>query len=173
MIRDTLTKYFPSLSGVQLEKLCRLEGLYSEWNSKINVISRRDIENFNIHHLLHSLSIARVISFVPGTEILDIGTGGGLPGIPLAIMFPEVHFVLLDSIRKKIKVVTEIAAALQLTNVKPVWERAENHRGSYDFIVSRAVADFPELVRIAEGKIKKESRNELKNGIIGSVQNFV
>jgi len=107
-----------------------------------------------------------VIRFVPGTMILDIGTGGGLPGIPLAIMFPGANFVLLDSIRKKIKIVAEIARELELTNVEPVWERAENHKGTYDFIISRAVADFPELVRLAKGKIKEENRNTLKNGII-------
>jgi len=166
MIRETLRKYFPDLTSLQLEKMCKLQGLYSEWNKKINVISRRDIENFNIHHLLHSLSIAMVIRFVPGTMILDIGTGGGLPGIPLAIMFPGANFVLLDSIRKKIKIVAEIARELELTNVEPVWERAENHKGTYDFIISRAVADFPELVRLAKGKIKEENRNTLKNGII-------
>ncbi|MGQ9619434.1 MAG: 16S rRNA (guanine(527)-N(7))-methyltransferase RsmG [Bacteroidales bacterium] len=166
MMHEILEKYFPELPLSQKQKLCNLNALYKEWNKKINVISRRDIENLNIHHILHSLSIAKIINFVPGTKILDIGTGGGFPGVPLAILFPETQFVLLDSIGKKIRVVTKIAEALSLNNILPVCERAENHKGLYDFTVSRAVATFRDLVKYSKGKIKKECINSLRNGII-------
>ncbi len=165
-MNEILEKYFPEMTAQQKEKFCLLETLYREWNSKINVISRKDIDNFCIHHLLHSLSIAKVISFAPGTKILDVGTGGGFPGIPLAIMFPDSYFTLLDSIGKKIKVVSEIAGATGLKNVRPVCARAEEHIGKYDFIVSRAVTTFENMVRIAEGKILREGKNTLPNGII-------
>jgi 16S rRNA (guanine527-N7)-methyltransferase len=161
-----IIKYFPALSTAQKEKLLALKPLYEHWNSMINVISRKDMENFYLHHVLHSLAIARVIMFAPGSAILDAGTGGGFPGVPLAIFFPESNFVLLDSIQKKIKVVTDIANHLELKNIKPVRARIEEHSEKYDFIVSRAVSAFPEFVAITSGKIKSHSFNKLKNGII-------
>ena len=161
-----IIKYFPDLSTVQKEKLSALKSLYEFWNSRINVISRKDMVNFYLHHVLHSLAIAKVIKFASGTEILDAGTGGGFPGVPLAILFPESNFVLLDSIQKKIKVVTNVANSLELKNVKPVRERIEEHNEKYDFIVSRAVTAFPEFVRITSGKIKDHSFNNLENGIL-------
>lgn len=181
MMLEILNKYFPDLTLSQTEKLCRLKVVYEEWNSKINVISRKDFENFDIHHVLHSLSVAKVTVFLPGTRVLDIGTGGGFPGIPLSILFPRAEFVLLDSTGKKIKVVTEVSRKLDLQNVVPVCERAENHKGKYDFIISRAVAPFPELVKLARGKNKKECFNMFRNGIIalkggdltGELKNFL
>lgn len=151
---------------LQKEKLTALKGLYEEWNSKINVISRKDMDNFCIHHLLHSLAIAKAIRFTDGTAILDVGTGGGFPGIPLAILFPASDFTLLDSITKKIKVVTAISAELDLKNVRPVVARVEEHRGKYDFIVSRAVTAFPEFIRLTSGRIKQNGNNSLRNGIL-------
>jgi 16S rRNA (guanine527-N7)-methyltransferase len=163
---EKIFKYFPDLSTLQKEKLSALQDIYEYWNSRINVISRKDMDNFYLHHVLHSLAIAKLITFSRGTAILDAGTGGGFPGVPLAILFPESTFVLLDSIRKKIKVVTEVAEKLELTNIKPVRSRIEENDGKFDFIVSRAVSAFPEFVSISSGKIKDRSFNSLKNGII-------
>lgn len=163
---EKIFKYFPDLSNLQKEKLSALQDIYQYWNSRINVISRKDMDNFYLHHVLHSMAIAKLITFAPGTAILDAGTGGGFPGVPLAIMFPESSFVLLDSIQKKIKVVTEVAEKLELTNIKPVRSRIEENGEKFDFIVSRAVSAFSEFVSICSGKIKDHSFNTLKNGII-------
>ncbi len=165
-IMDTIYSYFPELTQWQREKLAMLEGLYREWNEKINVISRKDIDSLCIHHILHSLAIAKVIRFKPGTTVIDVGTGGGFPGIPLAILFPDVNFYLVDSIGKKIKVVKEISAALELKNVMAEQIRVEQVRGRFDFVVSRAVTAFPAFVELIKGKIGKESRNEFSNGIL-------
>lgn len=158
-------KYFPHLLPVQKDRLSMLHELYSYWNSRINVISRRDLGNLDTHHILHSLSIAKAISFKAGTRILDIGTGGGFPGIPLAILFPDCRFVLTDSIGKKIKVVKEIAAALKLSNVEAVQTRAEAWQGTCDFVTGRAVTDLPSFIRLAEHRISAHSENDLPNGI--------
>jgi 16S rRNA (guanine527-N7)-methyltransferase len=163
---DIINKYFPNLTKEQEEKFSLLQLLYEEWNSKINVISRKDIENFYLRHVLHSLSIQRVINFSATTKILDVGTGGGFPGIPLAILFPEVNFTLLDSIQKKIKVVTAVADQLQLKNVIPVRSRVEEHEGKYDFVISRAVSAFPEFAGMTTSKVKGGGFNTLANGII-------
>lgn len=158
--------YFPELTAEQKERFARLGDLYREWNSKINVISRKDIDDLYIHHVLHSLAIAKVIRFADGTRIMDVGTGGGFPGIPLAIMFPTCHFHLVDSIGKKIKVVEGVADALGLKNVKAEQARVEMVKGQYDFIVSRAVTAFPAFIEMTRNKISQESRNVSPNGIL-------
>ncbi|MFM6935122.1 MAG: 16S rRNA (guanine(527)-N(7))-methyltransferase RsmG [Flavobacteriales bacterium] len=163
---DILLKYFPNLSPEQIKQFAQLEELYTFWNAQINVISRKDTDNFYTHHVLHSLGIAKVCKFNPGTAILDIGTGGGFPGIPLAILFPETSFTLVDSIGKKIKVVTEVAAALGLKNVQAIHARAEEIKGEFDFIVSRAVTQMPMFLKWVNGKTKKKSEHELVNGIL-------
>lgn len=165
-IPDLIKAYFPQTGDAALEKLNRLPDLYREWNQKINVISRKDIDHINERHILHSLSIARVVSFSEGTKILDVGTGGGFPGIPLAIMFPEAKFHLIDSIGKKIKVVEAIAETLELSNVTAEQRRGEKTRTRYDFIVSRAVTNLPKFFEWIKTKIHKTNRNEIPNGII-------
>ncbi|MFO7720556.1 MAG: 16S rRNA (guanine(527)-N(7))-methyltransferase RsmG [Gillisia sp.] len=163
---ELITKYFPQLTEIQLEQFSKLQELYKDWNLKINVVSRKDIDELYLHHVLHSLGIAKVVEFKPGAKILDVGTGGGFPGIPLAILFPETNFHLVDSIGKKIKVVDEVVEGLQLTNVKTTNARVEEIKGNYDFIVSRAVAAMPTFVHWVKGKIAKKSNHELKNGIL-------
>ena len=159
-------KYFTGLNEQQISQFNQLEGLYREWNEKINVVSRKDIDELEIHHVLHSLAIAKVISFQPGTRVLDVGTGGGFPGIPLAIMFPEVDFYLVDSIGKKIKVVEGVASALGLKNVKADQMRVESMKEKFDFIVSRAVTAFPSFLTLVRNRVQKGGFNELPNGII-------
>ncbi len=162
----TAEKYFPLLTPIQRRQFSLLPSLYSRWNEKINVVSRKDIENFGINHLLHSLAIARFISFKPGTSVIDVGTGGGLPGIPLAILFPEVKFTLVDSITKKIKVASEIAAEAGLVNVTAVTARAESLKGKYDFVIGRAVTESEQFVRLTRHLVSTRSFNEIKNGWI-------
>lgn len=163
---ELIKKYFPELTEQQLFRFKKLEELYKDWNLKINVVSRKDIEELYLRHVLHSLGIAKVQQFKPGSKILDVGTGGGFPGIPLAIMFPECEFHLVDSIGKKIKVVNEVADGLGLENVRSFNKRVEDLDGQYDFIVSRAVAVMPTFVRWVKGKIAKSSKHERKNGIL-------
>lgn len=163
---QSILKYFPSLSNTQINQYKDLENLYNEWNSKINVISRKNLSELYINHVLHSLSIAKFISFKKGTSILDIGTGGGFPGIPLAILFPEVNFLLVDSIGKKIKVVNKICESIKLKNVFTRHMRAEDIDSKFDFIVSRAVTNMKDFKIISKGKIKNNHINEIKNGII-------
>ncbi len=163
---ELIKKYFTQLKPQQIEKFHQLKPLYDEWNSKINVISRRDVPNFYIRHVLHSMAVAKFISFTPKTQIMDVGTGGGFPGIPLAILFPQCHFTLVDSIGKKIKVVDEIARELELQNVKTIQERAEKINGKFDFIVSRAVSALPLFMEWVETKISKHNKNKLKNGVL-------
>lgn len=163
---ELILKYFPNLTNTQIRQFEMLKDLYEDWNSKINVISRKDIEELYVRHVLHSLGIFKILEFKPGTQILDVGTGGGFPGIPLAIMHPEVDFYLIDIIAKKIKVVNEVTAALGLKNVKAEQKRAELVRSDFDFIVSRAVTNMPDFVNWVDGKIKKESKHELRNGIL-------
>lgn len=163
---EIINKYFPNITNEQRERFAQLDSLYRDWNSKINVISRKDIDNLYEHHILHSLGIARLLFFKPGTRVMDLGTGGGFPGIPLAIMFPEVHFHLVDSIGKKIRVCDEVRTALGLTNVTTEWTRAENVKDKYDFVVSRAVMPFTDLVRLIRKNIAKDSHNAMPNGLI-------
>lgn len=162
----TIIKYFPNLSEVQQQQFAALYDLYTDWNSKINVISRKDITNLYEHHVLHSLGIAKVMQFRPETTVMDLGTGGGFPGIPLAILFPETHFHLVDSIGKKVKVATEIANAIGLKNVTTRHCRAEEEKQLFDFVVSRAVMPLADLLKIIRKNIKKEQHNALPNGLI-------
>ena len=163
---EIIKKYFKQLTERQLQQLQMLDELYREWNAKINVISRKDIDNLYEHHVLHSLAIAKAITFRPGTEILDFGTGGGFPGIPLAILFPECHFKLIDGTGKKIRVAQEVATAIGLKNCQSEHLRGEDEKGRYDFVVSRAVMPLPDLVKIVRKNISKTNRNVLPNGVI-------
>ncbi|WP_298536075.1 16S rRNA (guanine(527)-N(7))-methyltransferase RsmG [uncultured Algibacter sp.] len=163
---ELVLKYFPDLTEDQIEKFKKLESLYQDWNLKINVVSRKDIDELYMRHVLHSLGIAKVISFKDGSKLLDVGTGGGFPGIPLAILYPECSFHLVDSIAKKLKVVDEVVAGLGLTNVKTTHSRVEAIDDTYDFIVSRAVAAMPTFVHWVKGKIAKKQNHDLKNGIL-------
>lgn len=162
---ETVKKYFPNLTDEQLSRFEQLGPLYREWNEKINVVSRKDIDNLEVHHVLHSLALAKIITFRAGTSVLDVGTGGGFPGIPLAILFPEVEFHLVDSIGKKIKVVEEVAAALGLGNVRATQTRVESMKERFDFIVSRAVSAFPAFVSLTRGRVRSGGVNALPNGI--------
>lgn len=163
---EVLTKYFPELTNKQQEQFAALYDLYVDWNSKINVISRKDIENLYEHHVLHSLAIAKFINFQDDTNVLDFGTGGGFPGIPLAIMFPNANFKLIDGTGKKIKVANEVANAIGLENVLPQHKRGEEEKGKFDFIVSRAVMPLPDLMRIVRKNIAADNHNTLENGVI-------
>lgn len=163
---DIILKYFPDLTKEQIRQFSLLGVLYQDWNAKINVVSRKDIDELYLRHVLHSLAIAKVHSFAPGTKVLDVGTGGGFPGIPLAILFPESRFFLVDSIGKKVKVVREVIEGTGLKNVETIYDRVENIPGTYDFIVSRAVAQMDTFVHWVNGKIAKKSVDPLKNGIL-------
>ncbi len=163
---NTILKYFPTLTQEQIAQFSALDSLYRDWNSKINVISRKDIDNLYEHHVLHSLAIAKILRFQPGTDVVDIGTGGGFPGIPLAIMFPECRFTLVDSVGKKIKVASEVAASLGLKNVSFVYDRMENVKQKFDFAVSRAAMSFDLLVKVCRKNINKAGHNALPNGLI-------
>lgn len=163
---NLIQQYFPDISEIQQQQFQQLEALYKDWNSKINVVSRKDIDELYVRHVLHSLGIAKVVSFKPNSKILDVGTGGGFPGIPLAILFPESKFRLVDSIGKKLKVVDGVAEALGLKNVRTTHGRAEDIKGEFDFIVSRAVTTMPEFVSWVKGKIAKKQNHDFKNGIL-------
>lgn len=163
---NTILKYFPTLTQEQIAQFSALDSLYRDWNSKINVISRKDIDNLYEHHVLHSLAIAKILRFQPGTDVVDIGTGGGFPGIPLAIMFPECSFTLVDSVGKKIKVASEVAASLGLKNVNFVYDRMENVKQKFDFAVSRAAMSLDLLVKVCRKNINKAGHNALPNGLI-------
>lgn len=164
---DLILKYFPNLSEKQKEQFAALYDLYTDWNSKINVISRKDIENLYEHHVLHSLSIAKILKFSDGTTIMDVGTGGGFPAIPLAILFPNSQFHLVDSIGKKIRVATEVSNAIGLTNTTFAHERVEDEKGKFDFIVSRAVMPLGDLVKLVRKNVQqKQQHNALQNGLI-------
>lgn len=162
----TILKYFTALTEEQLRQLEMLDALYREWNAKINVISRKDIDNLYEHHVLHSMAIAKIANFRPGTKILDFGTGGGFPGVPLAILFPECQFKLIDGTGKKIRVAQEVCNAIGLKNCQPTHLRGEEEKGKYDFIVSRAVMPLPDLVKIVTKNVAREQHNALPNGII-------
>lgn len=162
---DTILKYFPDITDTQRRQYASLYELYQDWNSKINVISRKDIDNLYEHHVLHSLAIAKALSFKDGTKIMDFGCGGGFPGIPLAIMFPQCSFKLIDGTGKKIKVCQEVAAAIGLKNVVAEHLRGEDEKGKFDFIVSRAVMPLPDMMKIVRKNISKEQRNAMPNGI--------
>lgn len=163
---DEIRKYFTELTATQLEQLTQLGELYRTWNERINVVSRKDIDNLYLHHVLHSLAIAKYVQFKAGTRVLDFGTGGGFPGIPLAIVFPECRFKLIDRTAKKIRVTQEIAAAIGLTNATAEQKAGEEERGEYDFVVSRAVMPLPDLMKIVKKNISREQRNALPNGLI-------
>ena len=166
MAADIILKYFPDLSEEQQRQFEALDDLYRDWNAKINVISRKDIDSLYLHHVLHSLAIAKVVRFRPGTEILDFGTGGGFPGIPLAILFPDCRFKLIDGTGKKIRVAQEVSQAIGLRNCQPEHLRGEDEKGRYDFVVSRAVMPLPDLVKIVRKNISKTQHNALPNGVI-------
>lgn len=155
-----------SLTALQLQQFSQLGELYRDWNSKINVISRKDIDNLYPHHILHSLAIAKVLNFQPGTTLLDVGTGGGFPGIPLAILFPECQFTLIDSIGKKVRVASEVAKAIGLNNVRCIQERAEEEKGQFDFVISRAVMPLPDLVKLVRKNVSKKHQNAMPNGLM-------
>ena len=163
---EEILKYFTYLTDKQKQQFAAIFDLYKDWNEKINVISRKDIDNLYLHHVLHSLAIAKAVSFRPGTRILDFGTGGGFPGIPLAILFPETQFKMIDGTGKKIRVVNEVATAIGLENVEAVHLRGEEEKGKYDFVVSRAVMPLPDLMKIVKKNVGKEQRNSLPNGVI-------
>ena len=162
---ESIREHF-SLTPLQVQQFTALGELYREWNAKINVISRKDIDNLYPHHILHSLAIAKVLNFQPGTTLLDVGTGGGFPGIPLAILFPECQFTLIDSIGKKVRVATEVAQAFGLSNVKCIQERAEMEKGKYDFIISRAVMPLPDLVKLIRKNVSTKHQNAMPNGLM-------
>ena len=163
---DIITKYFPELTSKQKEQFAALYDLYQDWNAKINVISRKDITNLYEHHVLHSLAIAKFINFKDDTNVLDFGTGGGFPGIPLAIIYPQANFKMIDGTGKKIKVATEVANAIGLENVLPQHKRGEEEKGKFDFIISRAVMPLPDLMKIVRKNIAKDNHNALENGVI-------
>lgn len=166
MTSNIIQKYFPDLNATQVKQFDQLFELYQHWNAQINVISRKDIDELYERHILHSLGIAKVCQFLPGAQVLDVGTGGGFPGIPLAILFPETQFLLVDAIGKKIKVVNEIASAINLQNLKAIHSRAEQVNQDFDFIVSRAVTQLKDFYPWIKGKLKKESKHQLTNGIL-------
>lgn len=166
MDAQLIFNYFPNLTQQQQDQFISLEALYQDWNLKINVVSRKDIEELYLRHVLHSLAIAKFISFNPGAQVLDVGTGGGFPGIPLAILFPETQFTLVDAIGKKIKVVQEVVDGLGIENVRAIHQRVEEDNNQYDFVVSRAVAAMPTFMRWIKGRIKKVSEHPIKNGVL-------
>ncbi len=166
MTAEIIQKYFPELSDEQRQQFDALDALYRDWNTKINVISRKDIDHLYEHHVLHSLAIAKIVNFRPGTRILDFGTGGGFPGVPLSILFPECQFKLIDGTGKKIRVAQEVCNAIGLKNCQPTHLRGEDEKDKYDFIVSRAVMPLPDLVKLMRKNISKDQRNALPNGVI-------